>query len=190
MSKRKLIKEFLEDFRTIFKRSDYSAKVFCIGYNKTGTTSCGRAFELLGYRNLSFKYKVWRGYYKNKEIAKMLKIASKYDSFDDLPWLKEDMIPILDKTFPGSKFVYLERDEESWKKSFYNWRFKQFGQYPDIEKGLEDFRKHKEFVFEYFKNRQSDLLTINISDKEAFMKLAKFLKKETTFREMPHENKT
>jgi hypothetical protein len=182
-------KQFIEQVQIRFRKPSYSAKVFCIGYNKTGTTSCGKAFELLGYRNISFKPEIWRGFYKKGEFLKLLNYASKFDSFDDLPWLKEDMIPLLDKVFPNSKFVYLEREEASWLKSLNNWSYKRTGVYPDLEKELVDFKKHQAFVKHYFRDRPDDLLSIDVTDKKAFMKLATFLGKETSEREMPHENK-
>ncbi|MCW3071672.1 MAG: hypothetical protein JWO44_1562 [Bacteroidetes bacterium] len=184
------IRHILFDLKTALRKPRYSEKVFCIGYYKTGTSSCGKAFELLGYRNRSFNKKLWRGHYANKNFFKILEHATKFDSFDDAPWLKEDMIPLLDKVFPRSKFVYLERDEESWLKSLNNWTFKQTGKYPDLEKGLADYRKHRAFVLDYFKDRPADILIMKVSDEDAFVKLAKFLGKETTHRAMPHENKT
>lgn len=177
--------------KSIFRKPKYSGKVFCIGYNKTGTTSLGKSLELLGYKNSSFNRTVWRDYYAKGKTDKILKYASKFDSFDDLPWLKEDMIPILDKTFPGSKFIYLERDEESWKKSMYNWRYKTFEEYPDLEKSFNDYQNHKNFVMDYFKDRSGkDFLTLNIRDQVGFRKLAEFLDKKVIRDDFPHFNKT
>ncbi|MDF2436999.1 MAG: hypothetical protein K0Q95_1375 [Bacteroidota bacterium] len=187
---RKKFKDLLNLLKLKFRKSTYSGKVFCIGYNKTGTTSCGRAFELLGYKNVSFEGKNWRGLYKNKQYLQLLNYAAKFDSFDDLPWLKEDMIVLLDKVFPNSKFVYLERDLDSWRKSYYNWTYKITGQYPDMEKGVSNFLAHREFVMQYFKDRQNDLLIMKISEPGGFKKLAEFLGKKTDQTEMPHENKT
>lgn len=187
---KKLLSNFLTKLISLFRKPVYSNKVFCIGYYKTGTTSCGKAFEILGYRNCSFDKKIWRVDYKSGNFSKILKHASKFDSFDDTPWLKEDMIPLLDKTFPNSKFVYTDREEQSWVKSYNNWTFKQTGKYPDLEKGLSDFKKHKAFVTEYFKDRPNDFLVINVADKNAFSKLAMFLGKQTTHTSFPHENKT
>lgn len=31
----------------------------------------------------------------------MIKIASRYDSFDDIPWNREELISIMDKNFPN-----------------------------------------------------------------------------------------
>ena len=181
---------FWYHLKVFLRRPNYSNKVFCIGYNKTGTTSCGKAFRLLGYNNLSYNEQLFREEYKQEHFLKLLNYASKFDSFDDLPWLREDMIPLLDKVFPNSKFVYLEREEESWKKSYYNWVFKQTGQYPDLEVGLAAYRAHRAFVMDYFKDRKEDLLIISVFESDSFVRLAKFLGKETTHTQMPHENKT
>ncbi|MCK6649473.1 MAG: hypothetical protein L6Q66_07445 [Bacteroidia bacterium] len=187
MSIKKKVQKIFEKLR----RSNYGPKVICIGFNKAGTTSCGKAFELLGYRNLSFDPFIWRELYKKGKLKELMNIASKYDSFDDLPWLKEDMIPLLDKTFPGSKFVYLERDEESWKKSIYHWYFKEKGTYPqNMDELLEEYRSHKKFVADYFKERGNDLLTINVSSSHALKDLADFLGKKAPHPYMPHENRT
>lgn len=185
------VKHGLILLRSNFRKSNYSSKVFCIGYNKTGTTSLGKSLEMLGYRNSSFNRIIWRNYYEKGKTKKILHYASKFDSFDDLPWLKEDMIPVLDKSFPGSKFIYLERDEESWKKSLYNWRYKTFQEYPDLDKSFQMYKEHRKFVLNYFENRsESDFLILNIKDKSGFKKLANFLNKKVIRDDFPHFNKT
>ena len=169
----------------------YTSKVFCIGFNKTGTTTLGKSFELLGYRNSSYNKEVWLNYYQNNEIIKILKYAAKFESFDDLPWLKEDMIPILDKVFPNSKFVYLTRDRESWKKSFLKWGYKKWGEYPDADKKWEEYKRHEEFVLNYFKNRsKEDFIILDVKDEKGFLKLAEFLGKKTKREKFPVYNKS
>jgi len=185
------IRIFLGELAIRLRKPSYTGKVFCIGYNKTGTTTVGKSFELLGYRNSSFNSKVWKQYYAKGEIDKILKYTAKFDSFDDLPWLKEDMIPVLDKTFPNSKFVYLTRDEKSWKKSYYSWRYKVFGQYPDVEKAWEQYKKHERFVHEYFKDRDpGDFIVLDVRDEKGFKKLADFLGANTNIEKFPTYNKT
>jgi hypothetical protein len=185
------IKHKYQILKLKYKKPNYGSKVFCIGYNKTGTTSLGRSLELLGYNNSSFNRIVWRNYYVKNDIKKILDYTAKFDSLDDLPWLMEDMIPILDKAFPKSKFIYLTRDEESWKKSLYNWRYKTFEEYPDLEKSLTKFKSHKKFVMNYFKDREfEDFIILDIKDKKGFKKLAKFLGKNTERESFPHFNKT
>ncbi|KPQ31913.1 MAG: hypothetical protein HLUCCA11_22755 [Phormidesmis priestleyi Ana] len=174
-----------------FRKPRYTGKIFCIGFNKTGTTSLGKGLEELGYFHSTYTNKVWLDYYKNNKIVKLLEHTAKFDSTDDLPWLKEDMIPILDKVFLGSKFIYLERDEASWKRSIYNWSYQRTGKYPDIEQELAKFRAHRAFVLTYFKDRPSDqFIILNISDPEGFAKLAKFLGKTTSRKAFPHYNAT
>jgi hypothetical protein len=172
------------------RKTRYNGKVFCIGFNKTGTTSLGKSLEILGYRNTSFNPKVWQQY-KNGEIDKVLKYTAKFDSCDDLPWLRIDMIPLLDEKFPGSKFIYLKREENSWKKSYKNWRKKVFGKEPDVEEGYKAYQEHEAFVLDYFKDRiKKDLIILDIKDPQGFKKLADFLGKETNLEAFPHFNKT
>jgi len=195
---KKLVRLALSEAKKVYmemalmcRKPTYTGKVFCIGYNKTGTTTIGKSLEMLGYRNSSFNKKVWRKYYKKNKIDKVLNYTARFDSFDDLPWLKEDMIPILDREFPNSKFIYLTRDEKSWKQSLHNWTVKISGERPDLEEELEAFREHRAFVLEYFKNRSGDdFIVLDVRDKKGFKKLAEFLGKETDREEFPHFNET
>lgn len=177
--------------RTFLQRPTYDGKVFCIGFNKTGTTSCGKALEMLGYRHSSFNRTVWRRYYQRGRLDRVLRYTARYDSFDDLPWLKEDMVPLLDRTFPGSKFIYLTRDEESWKRSIDAWTLAQTGRHPDIEEKLAEFRKHREFVLSYFADWPADrFLVLDVREENAFQKLAEFLGKAPPQESFPHANRT
>jgi hypothetical protein len=187
------VKNFLSTLKFelsyMLTKQNYGPKVFCIGYNKTGTTTVGKALEQLGFRNSSFNKKVWRDYYKKGKIEKVIEYTSKFDSVDDLPWLLEDMIPILDQKFPGSKFIYLERDAYAWKKSFNNWAIKHNGVAPDMNKSFNAFLQHKEFVMNYFKNRKEDLLIVDVSDPLAYKKLGNFLECAAPQPNLPHFNK-
>lgn len=185
------IKERFRELRLSFRKPTYTGKVFCIGYNKTGTTTLGKSFEMPGYRNSSYNRKVYHQYYKNNQIDKVLDYAARFDSLDDLPWLKQDMIPVLDKAFPNSKFIYLTRDEEAWKKSLYNWRSQLSGKEPDIEKSMQRYRWHRDFVMDYFRDRPtSEFLILDVKDEKGFKKPATFLGKETDREGFPHFNKT
>ena len=146
---------------------------------------------LLGLRNSSFNRKVWRKFYKQGKIEKVLNYTAKFDSFDDLPWLQTDMIPILDQRFPGSKFIYLEREETSWKKSYKEWTHSVTGNYPDPEAGWASYQLHRKFVLDYFKDRPpSEFITLTIKDPKGFKKLADFLGKKAPQEGFPHWNKT
>ena len=188
---KKMIRNIYENLLLLFHRQQYTGKVFCIGYNKTGTTSLGESLIMLGYKHSSYNDKVWLKYYANNEIVKILQYTAKFESFDDLPWLKEDMIPVLDRVFPNSKFIYLTRDEESWQNSIYHWTHKMTGEYPDVDECLVQYRAHHDFVLDYFKDRSKDeFLVLDISEKNGFKKLADFLGKKTIHNDFPYYNKT
>lgn len=97
------IKRLCDDVSVSLRKPKYTGKVFCIGYNKTGTTTIGKSLEILGYRNSSFNKRVFLEY-KSNQIDKVLDYTARFDSMDDLPWLRIDMIPILDKAFPNMVF--------------------------------------------------------------------------------------
>ncbi|MBR9921968.1 MAG: hypothetical protein GYB31_14100 [Bacteroidetes bacterium] len=167
---------FFDKLISFFRRPKYKNKVFCIGYNKTGTTSFGAGMKVLGYRNASFNKKVWREYYLKGDLKKVIRFASKYDSFDDLPWLLEDLIPVLDLEFPESKFVYLERNEADWLSSLRRWKKNVKNEEINDVLELSRFREHRKFILEYFKGRNGeDFLILDISDELGLMKLARFL---------------
>ena len=175
----------------LFRKKSFGPRFSCIGFNKTGTTSVGRSFEALGYRNASFNRDLWRKSYARRDYDAIVRYTSKFDSFSDLPWSKEDIIPVVDRAFPGSKFVYLTRDEESWKNSFSNWRFKVFGKYPDLGVAWDEYSAHAEFVRDYFKDAPPDrYIELDIRDPHGFRKLANFLGKSTDLESFPHHNAT
>ena len=184
------IKKAFRKIRYTLAPSRYTPKVFCIGYNKTGTTTLGRALQTLGYKHSSFNRDIYN-HYKLKQFEKIVAYTAKFDSFDDLPWLKEDMIPLLDQNFPNSKFIYLTRDEKSWKRSFYNWRYKVFGVHPDVEIAWQEYTTHEKFIQSHFKNRpETDFLTLEIQDPKGFSKLAEFLGKHAPRDDFPVWNQS
>jgi Sulfotransferase domain len=180
-----------KEIQLLFRKPRWGPKVFCIGFNKTGTSSLGGALEMLGYDHSSFNQKVWLEYYLKGHLDKVLEYTAKFESFDDLPWLKEDMIPVLDRTFPGSKYIYLERDEVSWKGSLARWSKAKFGTSPDVDAEWKGYIRHRDFVLNYFKDRPpGDFLILDVRDPIGFRKLAEFLNRTPTQDALPHYNKS
>lgn len=105
-------------------------KIFCIGQNKTGTTSINKIFqllnipvgnqrkaELLAIDVLKGNYDEFFNYVKNDGVA-----------FQDVPFSKSDIYKILDKKFPDSKFILTIRDSpEIWYESLTKFHAKLFG---------------------------------------------------------------
>ena len=95
-------------------------KIFCIGMFKTGTTSMGRAFEILGYKTMNGPWgpkgymirddfyerpQEWIPYYKNIKI-----MVERYDAFQNYPWMF--LYDKLDEWYPNAKFVLTIRNVE------------------------------------------------------------------------------
>lgn len=94
-------------------------KYFCIGPNKTGTSSLKKAFDLLGMnvadQNISDRLLFdWA----NKNYQPIIDFCTKYEAFQDIPFSLPDTFKILDSAFPKSKFILTIREsEETWYKS-------------------------------------------------------------------------
>jgi hypothetical protein len=165
-------------------------KVICIGFQKTGTTTLGKALESLGYNHTSFNQSVWDAYWAGDRV-KVLSYMDTFDSADDGPWNKPDMIPLLDHAFSNSRFIYLDRDEEAWKQSVVNWTIKQTGSEPNMKGYLKDYLAHKKFVDDYFVgDKASFLLRIDVSKQGTLNQLKSFLGFQVGEDEFPHHNQT
>lgn len=191
-----LLKKFYTYLNTVFIWRFYlrrpGPKVFVIGYLKTGTTSVGESLKLLGYKHTSFNIYVWRKLYLQGRIDDVIDYVSRFDSADDLPWLKEDMIPKLNERFPNSHWIYLTRDETAWKKSFRDWSLYHHSREVDAEKGWETYLKHERFVKDFFKSKISNKnwISLEVNDPKGFQKLADFLGKDAPRPEFPKMNVT
>jgi hypothetical protein len=94
-------------------------KVFCIGWQKTGTTSMGAALKILGYRVggwESVNGQLVLSWHEGN-LAPIIARAQKFEAFEDFPW------PLvyreLDARFYASKFVLtVRKDEQTWLRSF------------------------------------------------------------------------
>lgn len=166
-------------------------KIFGIGLSRTGTTSLTSALQQVGINLIHYPHSKQQ-LYQSRDGACDIPV---------IPFYKD-----LDKTFPGSKFIYTIRDKESWLKScerhvtrktagknFPEWqrniRLAVYGCIDwDEEKYSQTYDKHDQDVKQYFKDRPHDLLTIDIVGGESPETLKQFLNitKDFTF---PHMNK-
>jgi len=174
-------------------------KLFIIGLPRTGTTSISVAL-------LEHNFKVAHTAYTKRafELADVISDAPCFCDYQQL-----------DKIFPNSKFVYLDREFESWlpsiqmllgkmmvnldlkaghfnpvlKRSFHHTFSLSNTAKPLSSQHLEArYLRHQQEVFNYFSTRD-DFLNINISTRNSLSTLLDFLgipsKKEQTF---PHLN--
>lgn len=105
-------------------------KIFCIGRNKTGTTSMAAIFKILNIPVASQRkaelltIDVLNGNYT--EFFKYVKYGGV--AFQDAPFSLSHTYKILDKEFPDSKFILTVRDSpEIWYSSLTRYHAKLFG---------------------------------------------------------------
>lgn len=107
-------------------------KIFCIGYNKTGTTSLKR---LMNNNNINsapqkpFECNMESYFYKNySTFVNMIKDDyHKYDFFQDIPFSLPNFYKVLDEEFDDAKFILTVRDnEDEWYDSLIRFHKKGF----------------------------------------------------------------
>ena len=91
-------------------------RIFCLGLNKTGTTSFHEAMEILGFRSLH-----WGGPPVRATVEKALAAGApllsgldkSYDAFSDIEPLYRNF-ELLPDQYPGSWFVLTVRPRQDW----------------------------------------------------------------------------
>lgn len=174
----------------------HAEKIFCIGFQKTGTSSMGKALEYLGYSVCGAVG------LRDPDIPNNIKSIAfdqieKYDAFQDNPW--PILYKELDAKYPGSKFILTRRNTESWINSVVG----HFGSTPqEMERWIygapypegnqdvfiERYQRHNQEVLDYFADRPDDLLVLDIESGDLWQPLADFLGKEMPAEPFPHAN--
>ncbi len=173
-------------------------KVFEIGSPKTGTTSLGQAFTILGLKTISYTPELYPAWRKGRYDS-IIKVAEDFDAFEDGPWHDGDLYKVLDEAFPGSKFILLERDIEGWIES-HEAHFSADGS-PRTPEPIKNYQKKKDEIIkrhiekyqkikEYFKERPKDLLVMDICSGDGWDRLCPFLEISEPKQRFPHNNRT
>jgi hypothetical protein len=105
-------------------------KYFCIGRNKTGTTSLKKAFEDLSYISGDQRSAEWLTdrFYFSGEFEPIIEYCKTAQVFQDVPFSYPDTYKYLDAAFPGSRFILSVRDNaEQWYRSITRFHAKMFG---------------------------------------------------------------
>lgn len=129
-------------------RSIGNQKYFCVGRNKTGTTSVKAAFEDLGFivGEQDVAELLHDEFFFEGNYNPILKYCKTAEVFQDVPFSHFEMIAPVDRAFPGSKYILTVRDNpEQWYNSITKYHAKQHGlngripTYEDIIN--DDYRK-------------------------------------------------
>jgi hypothetical protein len=177
-----------------------SPKVFCIGFQKTGTTSMAAALELLGYRVTSiYGQDDALDELRRSYVARGLEIAETVDAVQDMPWPL--IFRELDAAFPGARFILTWRETDRWLASIRS----HFGSNPAVLQALtygpdaaypvghEDryrdvYERHNAEVRAHFRDRPGDLLEMNLSHGDGWAPLCAFLDRPVPEAPFPASN--
>lgn len=112
-----------------FVRYRDSQRVFCVGFNKTGTTSLARALRDLGFcvgdqRRAERLIDAWAV----RDFRPIIRYCRGAEAFQDIPFSLPYTFQALDMAFPGSRFVLSVRDSaDQWYRSLTRFHAKMFG---------------------------------------------------------------
>jgi hypothetical protein len=150
-------------------------RIFGIGLNKTGTSSFHEAITILGFESLH-----WGGMDVHNRVQAAIdaglpllaNLDPRFDAFSDIGLLSR-RFPILDRQYPGSKFVLTVRPVDEWIDSrcrhvARNVVRKAAGEYEgtflvvDEEKWRAEWDHHMTRVHDYFAGRD-DFIEIDVT---------------------------
>lgn len=101
-------------------------KIFCIGRNKTGTTSLHRALENLGYTvGRQEVAELLMEDWAKRDFRRIIQYCKSADAFQDVPFSLDYTYQVLDHVFPGSKFILtIRNNEHEWYESLVRYHSK------------------------------------------------------------------
>ncbi len=103
-------------------------KIFCIGYNKTGTTTLEQVLGLYGYRlpdQQEQEARLTKQVFST-DYTELKSFCAQYDAFQDMPFSQGMTYVAADALFPNSRFILTEREPDAWFSSMYNFHRKLF----------------------------------------------------------------
>ncbi len=151
----------------------------------------------LGYSVCGVRYDLIEAV-RRKDLKKICDVVDQFDAVQDNPWPL--LYQELDQLYPGSKFILTVRDANEWYGSVLN-HFNTtpshmqeliYGySYPADHKTefLTIYRRHNLKVSQYFADRPSDFLTLDITQDPTWNQLCSFLERPVPLMPFPHFNK-
>ena len=111
-----------------YLRTINQKKVFCIGFNKTGTTSLYQALNDLDYLFGDFSQgERLLGAYSRRDFRKITSYCKYGTAFKDVPFSLPKLFMALDQAYSGSKFILTVRESsEQWYQSITTFHQKVF----------------------------------------------------------------
>lgn len=166
-------------------------KIFIIGLPRTATTSVCLASLGLGFKTAHNAYT--QNAFTQAQVLADTPIFCDYQT--------------LDKHFPNSKFIYLTREASLWlpsikqllQRMIVNLQRGDGGFNPHLKRCYSEvfspltadnieqdefllscYQRHQQGVELYFKEREQDLLTIDVSDEQSYARMLEFLGRDNS----------
>ncbi len=159
-------------------------KVFCIGFQRTGTTSMIAALRSLGYF----------GIHNAPWLLTDVQVGrSHFDLVDEYDAVADNPFPLvfgdLDRSYPDSKFILTVRDVDAWLASvrylveewapgFAMERYIYGVDGFDADVYRERYLRHIEDVFDHFAGRPDSLLVVDVTQGDPWPAICRFLGEE------------
>lgn len=175
---------------------DKDRQVFCIGFQRTGTTSLSEALRMLGYFSLHDAPWLLPDL---RDGVRPIPLLDEYDAFTDNPFPL--MYEELDRDRPGSKFVLTVRDVDSWLHSV-SFLVEEWAPGFEMESfiyGVDHFDRdvyrqryveHNEAVIRHFAGRPDALLVIDVTRGDPWPALCEFLGEPIPRGEFPRSGRS
>ena len=140
--------EYSESCAMLYRHKTYN-KVFCIGCNKTGTTSLENVLRRLGFSVPRLSDQEARITVRScaTDYRELVRFVDRYDAFRDRPFSRGELYVAVDALFPDSRFILTEREPEAWFNSLCNFNMKKFKLAPVEGFTAEDLIKKADYLY-------------------------------------------
>lgn len=184
-----------------------NTKIFCIGLNKTGTSSLHEAFKILNIKSIHYRDKkgidikksLIHNHLNNLPVLTGIDHYEAFSDWDEAPYTVE-IFKKIDKQYPNTKFILNIRDKEDWlnsREKHVKRNQERKKKYPEknitwltIDRTAweQQFDQHYGEAFQYFKDRPEDLLVFDVTKGDGWEKLCPFLNLPIPKRPFPKKN--
>ena len=194
-------KDLARQLRQAARKTMYGVgpeKVFCIGFQKTGTSSLGTALHLLGYTVAN--HVRYRDVVPTEQavIGDLVARLDRYNAFQDTPWYL--YYEIFYHAFPDAKFILTTREEDSWHRSMCRFFGDAWNPMHIFIYGTHDpannkdafvsrYRAHNDAVRTFFAKDPDRFAEVDLSRDDAWAVLSGLLECRTPRAPFPHENR-
>jgi hypothetical protein len=151
-------------------------KIFCIGFNKTGTTSLETALIDLGFNigNQKQGEALLSNWYQ-RDFKEIINLSKKATVFQDVPYSLPYTYMPLDMHFKNAKFILTERDnEEQWYNSMVKFHSKLWSdgiKTPTVNQLKDNTYRYKGFAYDYMRFVYGKIVETNPYQKETLIEV-------------------